>query len=90
MINKVIINIGHVRVITLKNGVSFTFVIKKYLIRTNILVYHSQKGIDTFLDSSLNEEEQYTIDNLNVKRDSTLVKLGYLDKIKLDEVKNYS
>ena len=64
--------------------------LKKYLIKTNALVYYTQKGIDTFLVSSPTEEEQNTIDNLNAKSESALIKLGYLGKIKMDEVKNYS
>lgn len=87
---KMRVNVGHVGIISLMNGVSLTYGIKKYLIKTNALVYYTQKGIDTFLVSSPTEEEQNTIDNLNAKSESALIKLGYLGKIKMDEVKNYS
>lgn len=87
---KMSVNVGHVGVIGLLNGVSFSYGIKKYLIKTNTLVYYTQKGIDTFLVSSPTEEEQNTIDNLNAKSESALIRLGYLGKIKMDEVKNYS
>jgi hypothetical protein len=87
---KMRVNVGHVGVINLINGLSFTYGIKKYLIKTNTMVYYTQKGIDAFLVISPTEEEQHTIDNLNAKSESALIRLGYLGKIKMDEVKNYS
>ncbi len=84
------VNVGHVGVINLINGLSFTYGIKKYLMKTNTMVYYTQKGIDTFLVNNPTVEEQHTIDNLNAKSESALIRLGYLGKIKMDEVKNYS
>lgn len=84
------VNARRIGVINLMNGVSFNYGIKKYLIKSNTLVYYTQKGIDTFLISKLTEEEQKNIDALNSKSESALIKLGYLGKIKMDKVKNYS
>ncbi|PIV94180.1 MAG: hypothetical protein COW44_05475 [Flavobacteriaceae bacterium CG17_big_fil_post_rev_8_21_14_2_50_33_15] len=84
------VNVGHVGIMSLMNGVSFTYGIKKYLIKTNTMVYYTQKGIDTFLVNSPTVEEQQTIDHLNAKSERALISLGYLGKIKMDKVKNYS
>ena len=84
------VNVGHIGVISLINGVSFNYGIKKYLIKSNTMVYYTQKGIDTFLISKPTEEEQKNVDILNAKSESVLIKLGFLGKIKMDEVKKYS
>lgn len=84
---KMRVNVGHVGIISLWNGVTFTYAIKRYLLKSNTMVYYTHKGIETFLISSPNEEQQKYIDTLNEKSERSLIKHGYLGKIKMDEVK---
>ena len=87
---KMQVNVEHVGVMSLWDGLTFNYGIKRYSLKSKIMVYYTQKGIDTFLISSPTEEEQKQIDILNEKSESALIKLGYLGKIKMDEVKIYT
>jgi hypothetical protein len=85
---KIKINVGHVGIITLFDGTTFNYRVKRFVLKSNTLVFCTQKGINTFIENTTKVEVNSNCDR--AKTESALIKLGYLGKINIQDVKVYT
>lgn len=72
---------GHAGLMILKNGEVINYGVKD--LDEDFLIYYTGKGLKEIWEKSTESEKQ----NLLHKSDEDLMKLGYLDKISMTEIK---
>jgi hypothetical protein len=86
---KIKVNEGHAGVITHRDGSVFNYGIKRYVSKTDTLVFYTGKALDELFKSNPSEEEKKNSSKILDYTEKQLEKLGYLGKIKMSEVASY-
>ena len=87
---KINVNEGHAGVITLRDGSVFNYGIKRYVLKTDTLVFYTGKALNELFKSNPSEEEKALSSKLLDYSEKKMEKLGYLGKIKMSEVASYT
>jgi len=87
---KIKVDEGHPGVITLRDGNVFNYGIKRYVLKTNTLVFYTGKALNELFKSNPSEEQKIFSNKILDSTEKELEKLGYLGKIKMSEVASYT
>lgn len=87
---KIKVNEGHAGVITLRDGSVFNYGIKRYVIKTDTLVFYTGKALNELFKSNPSDEQKKNSIKILDYTEKELEKLGYLGKIKMSEVASYT
>lgn len=85
-------NEGHAGIITLLNGEVFNYRIKRYIIKTDTLVFYTGKALNELFKINAQEEEKILSNKVleYVYSENEFKKLGYIGKVKMSEVASYT
>ena len=87
---KIKVNEGHAGVITLREGSVFNYGIKRYVLKTDTLVFYTGKALNELFKSNPSDEQKKNSIKILDYTEKELEKLGYLGKIKMSEVASYT
>lgn len=87
---KIKVNEGHAGVITLQDGSVFNYGIKRYVLKTDTLVFYTGKALNELFKSNPSDEQKKNSIKILDYTEKELEKLGYLGKIKMSEVASYT
>ncbi|MFK7101923.1 hypothetical protein V3471_13165 [Flavobacterium oreochromis] len=87
---KIKVNEGHAGVITLRDGSVFNYGIKRYVLKTDTLVFYTGKALNELFKSNPSDEQKKNSIKILDYTEKELEKLGYLGKIKMSEVASYT
>jgi hypothetical protein len=87
---KIKVDEGHPGVITLRDGNVFNYGIKRYVLKTNTLIFYTGKALNELFKSNPSEEQKIFSNKILDSTEKELEKLGYLGKIKMSEVASYT
>ena len=87
---KIKVNEGHAGVITLRDGNVFNYGIKRYVLKTDTLVFYTGKALNELFKSNPSDEQKKNSIKILDYTEKELEKLGYLGKIKMSEVASYT
>ena len=87
---KIKVNEGHAGVITLRDGSVFNYGIKRYVLKTDTLVFCTGKALNELFKSNPSDEQKKNSIKILDYTEKELEKLGYLGKIKMSEVASYT
>lgn len=81
---------GHAGVITLLNGEVFNYGLKRYILKTNNLVYYTGKALRELFKINSSEGEKVFISKILELSKKELQKLDYIGKVKISDVASYT
>ena len=87
---KIKVNEGHAGVITLRDGSVFNYGIKRYVLKTDTLVFYTGKALNELFKRKPSDEQKKNSSKILDYTEKELEKLGYLGKIKMSEVASYT
>ena len=87
---KIKVNEGHAGVITLRDGSVFNYGIKRYVLKTDTLVFYTGKALNELFKCNPSDEQKKNSIKILDYTEKELEKLGYLGKIKMSEVASYT